>query len=129
MLKYGKAAFVVYMGISTVDLSICYLAVATGGGGFVRKLESFLQGYLGDWVSFGKKVEVKEGKEGSSEEEGELSAISVFVVAYAIHKLLAPLRVAVTAATTPAAVRWAVARGWMKPLPKVRKPSPPSTKS
>ncbi|RKP12017.1 hypothetical protein BJ684DRAFT_17457 [Piptocephalis cylindrospora] len=127
-LKYGKAAFVVYMAISTVDLSICYVAVAAGGGGFVRQLETFLKGYLGDWVSFGKRAEIKEGESSSGTEDSDaLSPIGIFVVAYAIHKLLAPLRVAITAATTPAAVRWAVARGWMKPLPKIRS-SPPSTK-
>lgn len=92
---YGKTVIVVYVSVGLVNLSICYLAIANGVDmvGILSKLP-----YLGEKVA--------------SSAAG--AGASTFVVAYFVHKMMAPIRISATLAITPLIVRVLRARGILK---------------
>eukprot|EP00042_Codosiga_hollandica_P023116 m.89673 g.89673 ORF g.89673 m.89673 type:complete len:241 (-) comp51055_c0_seq1:153-875(-) len=79
--KYGKTAVVVYLGLGTITLSGCYVAVSNGFD--VAELMYALGITSGPWLN---------------------PTSGTFVIAYFIHKLMAPIRVAITLSVTPSIV-------------------------
>ncbi|RKP07060.1 hypothetical protein THASP1DRAFT_31128 [Thamnocephalis sphaerospora] len=155
---YGRAAFIVYMVVSTADLVLCVLGVYAAGADQVVRMEDWLHHYLPQlpWSLPGTSSSSTDDlNEKSSidtrgtaattsashrvEDEAEHAArldrewhdalvkqvedvkrhptlTSIFLVAYGIHELLTPVRVALTAVLTPPIarryrhVRWLMGR-------------------
>ncbi|XP_067001579.1 uncharacterized protein [Anabrus simplex] len=90
--EYGSTVIVFHIGISLISLGGFYLAVSSG-----LDVRSLLQYFSGG--------------DGSS----ELAAgASTFVMAYAIHKVFAPVRISITLASTPFIVRHLRKVGFLK---------------
>ena len=51
---------------------------------------------------------------GSSTLSNKIAGASTFVIAYAIHKVFAPVRISITLASLPFIVRFLRTRGWLK---------------
>lgn len=79
--EYGATVVIFHVSISLLSLGCCYLAVTSGLN-------------LGDYVG---------GLGGSNEVATEAG---LFVVAYAVHKVFAPVRIGITLAATPIIVRY-----------------------
>ncbi|KAJ3365401.1 hypothetical protein GGF32_009259 [Allomyces javanicus] len=127
---YGRPAFFVYMAISTIDLSLSFVAVYSGVD--VEKLVDTAKSYLTQWGLWEFAVDQDDVDElhglnhPDSEGEGATvpttpatngknqSLLTTFLIAYAFHKLLLPIRVPITVAVTPAVVRYLRRWGWLK---------------
>ncbi|KNE55199.1 hypothetical protein AMAG_01115 [Allomyces macrogynus ATCC 38327] len=125
---YGRPAFFVYMAISTIDLSLSFVAVYSGVD--VEKLVDTAKAYLTQWGLWEFAVDQDDVDElhGLNHPDGEVSApaapattngknqslLTTFLIAYAFHKLLLPIRVPITVAVTPAVVRYLRRWGWLK---------------
>ncbi|KAJ3372309.1 hypothetical protein GGF31_002172 [Allomyces arbusculus] len=127
---YGRPAFFVYMAISTVDLSLSFVAVYSGVD--VEKLVDTAKAYLTQWGLWEFAVDQDDVDElhGLNHPDGEgenavapatpattpknQSLLTTFLIAYAFHKLLLPIRVPITVAVTPAVVRYLRRWGWLK---------------
>ncbi|GAB1602062.1 hypothetical protein Ahia01_000484900 [Argonauta hians] len=100
--EYGSTVMVFHVSISLVSLGSFYLAVSSGIDlvGIMMKLgigENILQSRLA-------------------------SGASTFVVAYAVHKVFAPVRIAITLSSTPLIVKYLRLKGILKP-PKPKQTS------
>ncbi|CAK9823007.1 Protein FAM210B, mitochondrial [Anthophora retusa] len=84
---FGITTIIFHVGISLISLGACYTAVASG-----IDVESLL-------TQSAITIESKEAK-------NILSNSSTFVIAYTIHKLMAPLRLSITLAVVPFLVRY-----------------------
>ncbi|KNE59844.1 hypothetical protein AMAG_05297 [Allomyces macrogynus ATCC 38327] len=127
---YGRPAFFVYMAISTIDLSLSFVAVYSGVD--VEKLVDTAKAYLTQWGLWEFAVDQDDVDElhGLNHPDGEgegavvpatpattpknQSLLTTFLIAYAFHKLLLPIRVPITVAVTPAVVRYLRRWGWLK---------------
>jgi hypothetical protein len=143
---YGRTAFIVYMVVSTADLLLCMGGVYLAGTEQVIWLEDKLHHYLPnlpwntpsikttdptktihdtstphveDEMECNQKLEQiwHENMSKTVEEAKRHPTLtSMFVVAYGIHELLTPVRIALTALFTPPVarrfshVRWLVSR-------------------
>ncbi|XP_062699810.1 protein FAM210B, mitochondrial, partial [Aedes albopictus] len=83
--EYGSTVIVFHVGISLVSLGACYLLVSSGID-MVALLERF------GW-----------GDSALASKAG--TGASTFVIAYAIHKVFAPVRISITLGATPFIVR------------------------
>lgn len=93
---YGSVALVFHISISLISLGICFLVVYSG-----IDLSYFTQ------------------KWGNSDGAAAAGVAAQFVVAYAIHKTLAPGRIAVTLGSVPVIVKYLRKKGLIKhPMPK-----------
>ncbi|GFQ65024.1 protein FAM210B, mitochondrial [Trichonephila clavata] len=92
---YGATIVVFHVAISLASLGICYVAISNGVDA-VRVL-SFL-GFSESLIS--SKVAV---------------GGSTFVMAYAVHKLFAPVRIGITLSVAPFIVRYLRRINWLKP--------------
>ncbi|KAI9222101.1 hypothetical protein BC828DRAFT_379310 [Blastocladiella britannica] len=132
--EYGRPALVVYMSISTVDLGLSFLVVKSGVD--VEALVDTVKTTLTRWGVWTFAVDGDDEKElhdsiaAAEDEGGELggrgkpghaSLWTTFLIAYAFHKLLLPIRVPITAAITPGFVRVMRQWGWMKDASAVAK--------
>lgn len=131
--KYGAAGVLVYLGIGAVDLSIAFGAIQVAGLDQVKRLErSVLDSVngikhrvLGSSPPLTPADEENEyqqrlAKESEEDDAGEPSLMSVFLLAYGIHKtLFLPVRLTITAAITPAFVRKLHTWGWTKYAPRL----------
>lgn len=110
MKKYGYAALGVYIGLSIIDLPICYLFVASVGDEKIKEWQKNVKEYFG----FGKKQPETEETETPIEAEGFSdkygSFLTTFAIAYGVHKSLIFIRLPITAAVTPSVIR--ILRGW-----------------
>ena len=129
MRRYGWWALGIYFLMSIIDCGLTFAAIHFYGGENVRELERVVR----DWVGLAKKEE-EEPAEQSPDTEKPRKLIAAddqptewdemiarlsteFVLAYGIHKtILLPVRAGVTAAITPAVVRWLIRRGWARPI-------------
>lgn len=94
---YGSTVIIFHVGISLISLGSFYLLVSTGL----------------DVVALVEKMGF------SSESFGKVGAnASTFVLAYAIHKVFAPVRISITLFSTPFIVRALRSRGILKPPKK-----------
>ncbi|XP_046733999.1 uncharacterized protein LOC124404144 [Diprion similis] len=83
---YGSTVIVFHVGISLMSLGTCYVVIYSGVD--VPSLISYL-GFVDD-----------------ARIQNIVSNSSTFVIAYAVHKLLAPVRISVTLATVPFLVKY-----------------------
>lgn len=132
MRRYGWWALGIYLGLSLLDFSLTFAAIHFYGGDNIRELDRVVRGWLGL-----AKPEVKPPKpvtpspdaaasgtaqaaavEEPSDWDELASRLSTeAVLAYGIHKtVFLPVRAGITAAFTPAIVRWMVRRGWARPI-------------
>ncbi len=90
---YGSTVVVFHVGISLISLGIAYLAVSSGLDvvGLVKKIP-----YMAD-----KMNDVVE-------------TAGTFVIAYAVHKVFAPVRISITLGSVPFIVRWLRAKKLLK---------------
>ncbi|XP_045384821.1 protein FAM210B, mitochondrial isoform X1 [Lemur catta] len=93
--EYGAVAVSVHIGISLISLSIFYMVVSSGV----------------DMSAVLLKLGFKESLVPSKVAAGT----STFVVAYAIHKLFAPVRISITLVSVPLIVRYFRKVGFFKP--------------
>ena len=93
--EYGATVMVFHVGISLISLGSFYLAVSSGV----------------DMVGILAKMGVGE----SILESKAVAGAGTFVVAYAVHKVFAPVRIAITLTSTPFIVRYLRRIGFLKP--------------
>ncbi|KAJ8259386.1 hypothetical protein COCON_G00183980 [Conger conger] len=93
--EYGAVAIVAHIGISLTSLGICYLVISSGI----------------DMASILSKLGFSEAIVRSKMAAGT----STFVLAYAVHKLLLPVRGTLTLASVPLIVRYCRRTGLFKP--------------
>ncbi|XP_062445463.1 protein FAM210B, mitochondrial [Rhea pennata] len=93
--EYGAVGVSFHVGISLISLGIFYLAVSSGV----------------DMTA----VLVKLGFSESSLQSKMAAGTSTFVLAYAVHKLFAPVRISITVVTVPFIVRYFRKIGFFKP--------------
>ncbi|NWS37489.1 F210B protein, partial [Probosciger aterrimus] len=93
--EYGAVGVSFHVGISLVSLGIFYLAVSSGV----------------DMTA----VLFKLGFSESSLQSKMAAGTSTFVLAYAIHKLFAPVRISITVVSVPFIVRYCRKIGFFKP--------------
>jgi hypothetical protein len=111
---YGKPALFVYFAISTVDLGLSYIAVSNGVE--VDKYTEYCKTLIEDWGLWKFEEEMEETLPETTEKNGgKKSILSTFLIAYAFHKLLVPIRVPLTIALTPPFVRFLRRWGWLLP--------------
>ncbi|XP_036179709.1 protein FAM210B, mitochondrial [Myotis myotis] len=95
--EYGAVGVSVHIGISLVSLGMFYMVVSSGV----------------DMSAILLKLGFKESLVQSKMAAGT----STFVVAYAIHKLFAPVRISITLVSVPLLVRYFRKVGFFKPPP------------
>ncbi|CAL7946976.1 unnamed protein product [Xylocopa violacea] len=83
---YGSTVIVFHTGISLISLGACYAAVISG-----LDLQPFIKSMLDVSNEHLKSI---------------IDTSSTFLIAYSIHKLLAPIRLAITLTVTPILVRY-----------------------
>ncbi|XP_010160353.2 protein FAM210B, mitochondrial, partial [Antrostomus carolinensis] len=93
--EYGAVGVSFHVGISLVSLGIFYLAVSSGV----------------DMTA----VLFKLGFSESSLQSKMAAGTSTFVLAYAVHKLFAPVRISITIVSVPFIVRYCRKIGFFKP--------------
>ncbi|XP_027737015.1 protein FAM210B, mitochondrial [Empidonax traillii] len=93
--EYGAVGVSFHVGISLVSLGIFYLAVSSGV----------------DMTA----VLLKLGFSESSLQSRMAAGTSTFVLAYAVHKLFAPVRISITVVSVPFVVRYCRKIGFFKP--------------
>ncbi|NXK98909.1 F210B protein, partial [Formicarius rufipectus] len=93
--EYGAVGVSFHVGISLVSLGIFYLAVSSGV----------------DMAAVLPRLGFSE----ASLQSGLAAGTSTFVVAYAVHKLFAPLRISITVLCVPLLVRCCRRAGLFKP--------------
>ncbi|XP_065182611.1 protein FAM210A-like [Sycon ciliatum] len=91
--QYGSVVMVFHVSMSLTSLGLMYVAVSAGL----------------DVVAIAAKLGVDLGVDGSG-----AATASTFAIAYVAHKLLAPARIAITAATVPLIVRYLRQLGYMR---------------
>ncbi|CDK26913.1 unnamed protein product [Kuraishia capsulata CBS 1993] len=94
--EYGYSALGVYLGLSCLDLPICFGVVHYAGAEKISEWEDVVK----EWIGLGKKTE-EEKAEASKKSP---SLLTEFAVAYGIHKSLIFIRLPLTAAITPSIV-------------------------
>lgn len=92
--EYGSVLIVFHVGISLISLLTVYFFISTGVD--VREWI--------DWM----------GMSGADENTKIVAGASQFIIAYAIHKSLAPVRISITLVSVPLIVRYLRAKGIMK---------------
>lgn len=105
MNQYGYSALGVYLGISIIDIPLCWLLVHSAGEDQIREFQESVKEFFG-----------YERKPIEQNEDGEIVKSSTFLtefaVAYAFHKSLIFIRLPIAAAITPAVVRYLRKWGW-----------------
>ncbi|VVC43554.1 Domain of unknown function DUF1279 [Cinara cedri] len=92
--EYGSVLIVFHVGISLISLGSMYFFISTGVD---------VQQWIG-WI----------GMSGADENTKIVAGASQFIIAYAIHKSLAPVRISITLVSVPLIVRYLRAKGIMK---------------
>ncbi|KAL1513892.1 hypothetical protein ABEB36_003232 [Hypothenemus hampei] len=93
--EYGTTVIVFHISISLISLGTCYLLVSSGLD--VPALLTTLN--LKDWAKENSLI---------------LSNAGTFALAYAIHKVFAPVRIAITLGSVPFIVRYLRSKGILK---------------
>ncbi|ODV88152.1 hypothetical protein CANARDRAFT_5450 [[Candida] arabinofermentans NRRL YB-2248] len=105
--EYGYSALGIYLGLSCIDLPICFLLVHSAGEDKIKELQDKALYWFGlDKWAFKKKQSDSDPDSDSDSSEGIVTSTlwTEFAVAYAIHKSLIFIRLPITAAITPAVV-------------------------
>lgn len=93
--EYGTTVIVFHIGISLISLGSCYLLVSTGLD--VQQLLVTLK--LEEWAKGNTML---------------VSNAGTFAVAYAIHKVFAPVRMGITLGSVPFIVKYLRQKGILK---------------
>lgn len=93
--EYGSTVMVFHVTISLISLGTFYLAVSSG----------IDMGNIMSYFDVGDNIQQSQVVAGAS----------TFVVAYAIHKVFAPVRIGITLSATPFIVRYLRLKGILKP--------------
>uniref|UniRef100_A0A182SQU9 DUF1279 domain-containing protein n=1 Tax=Anopheles maculatus TaxID=74869 RepID=A0A182SQU9_9DIPT len=108
--EYGSTVLVFHVSISLASLGTCYLLVSSGI----------------DMVSLLERM----GWGDSALASRAGAGAGTFVIAYAIHKVFAPVRISITLGATPLIVRYLRRKGILKPpAPSAGSSSAPTEKS
>ncbi|CAN3358818.1 hypothetical protein DICA3_F10858 [Diutina catenulata] len=124
--EYGYSALGVYLGLSFIDLPICYVVVHSQGKDEIEYYENKLKQQFGYGVS-DTELEQKQARDRAAQAEEQADAAAAndsgitafvrkhfswteFAIAYGIHKSLIFIRLPITAAITPGIVK--VLRNW-----------------
>lgn len=92
--EYGSVLIVFHVGISLISLGTMYFFISTGVD-------------VQQWISW-------MGMSGADNNTKIVAGASQFIIAYAIHKSLAPVRISITLVSVPLIVRYLRAKGIMK---------------
>lgn len=105
--QYGRTALIVYLSISLIDLTLLYTSIRLGVDvdKQVAKLPFFREKQIKQTVEEDTGSTIQEVKK-QSKSGGIGGVMGTFAIAYAIHKLLLPLRIGATVAFTPSIARW-----------------------
>ena len=124
--QYGKPGLIVYLTISTLDLLLAWGTVEFLGvdmHSITQRVSEFIpdiKEYFGfSHASAGTEVvdDAKAEGQGYGITASTPSWMKSFLIGYAFHKILVPIRVPLTAAITPSFARWAYRTGVLK-MPK-----------
>ncbi|ORY83200.1 hypothetical protein BCR37DRAFT_341363, partial [Protomyces lactucae-debilis] len=124
--KYGRAAIVVYLGISLVDYAVAFGLVHALGTDRIGALEDKAFAVVRDWTGWAPKSSVTDvqddepgvvteavHKEVQKHGVKPASIWTEAAIAYGIHKaIFIFVRVPITIAITPGIVKALVKRGW-----------------
>ncbi|XP_017887132.1 uncharacterized protein LOC108629165 [Ceratina calcarata] len=94
MKEYGTTVVIFHIGISLVSLGACYAAVSSG-----IDLKPIINNI---YVTSNQQI------------DSAINTSSTFLIAYSIHKLMAPIRISLTLAVTPFLVRYLRKIGFLK---------------
>lgn len=92
--EYGSVLIVFHVGISLISLGTVYFFISNGVD---------VQQWI-DWLGLSK----------SDDSTKIVAGASQFIIAYAIHKSFAPVRISITLVSVPFVVRYLRAKGIMK---------------
>lgn len=92
--EYGSVLIVFHVGISLISLGTVYFFIINGVD-------------VQQWIG-------KIGMSNTDESTKIVAGASQFIIAYAIHKSLAPIRISITLVSVPLIVRYLRAKGIMK---------------
>ncbi|OLY82668.1 N-terminal acetyltransferase 2 [Smittium mucronatum] len=123
--RYGRIAIFLYFVISTIDLPLSILLVYFSGDKFTDQAIDLISKYFPSLVS-----DLPHSGEPSSDKTSFFSFLDpkttvILIVGYAIHKLLLPIRLSVTAALSPKLAKMAAKNGWTFLLSNPKTPRKP----
>lgn len=126
MKEYGYAGLGVYLGLSAIDLPLCYILVHSMGQEEIEYYENRVKQTFGYGMSdeeLQRKQEINRIHDSTETEDSpqvkddalwskiyHLFSWTEFAIAYGIHKSLIFIRLPIAAAVTPGIVK--VLRGW-----------------
>ncbi|OMJ27007.1 hypothetical protein AYI69_g3571 [Smittium culicis] len=110
--QYGRIAVFLYLGISSIDLPLSILLVYFSGENFTNYALDLITKYFPSLTSSIPQGDVQDHAASSLLSYFEPKTIVILVTGYAIHKLLLPIRVALTAAWCPRFSKLATKNGW-----------------
>lgn len=99
MQKYGYSGLGVYLGLSAIDLPLCYLLVHSLGEDEIGRYEEKVKAFFG----MGSTSDESGGEKADSP-KGQF--LTQFAIAYGLHKSLIFIRLPITAAITPSIVKY-----------------------
>lgn len=102
--QYGYSALGVYLGISLLDIPLCFMVVHSAGEETIREYQDKVKAYFG----YGKDETDKENDTGVKSS----TLVTEFALAYAVHKSLIFVRLPIAAAITPWVVKRLLAWGF-----------------
>lgn len=108
--QYGYSALGIYLGLSLLDLPICYLVVHSAGEDVIREYQDKFMKFIG--YKKDKTTESSTTEIDDEPEEKSSTFVTEFALAYAIHKSLIFIRLPITAAITPAVVKYLQSKGF-----------------
>lgn len=104
--QYGYSALGVYLGISIIDIPLCFMVVHSAGEDTIREYQDKVKAYFG----YNKEEADKEQVDNS--EVKSSTFLTEFALAYAVHKSLVFVRLPIAAAITPWVVKQLLAWGF-----------------
>lgn len=104
--QYGYSALGVYLGLSLIDLPICFIVVHSAGEEKIREYQDKFLTLIGYKKEKSAETGASGTEDGNENEEKSSTVVTEFALAYAIHKSLIFVRLPITAAITP----WVVKR-------------------
>lgn len=103
--EYGYSALAVYLGLSCIDLPLCFIGVHSVGEDKIHEYQDKFKKMIG--ITPKERPPKVEGEENNEEESSSIWSSTLFteaILAYGIHKSLIFIRLPITAAITPAIV-------------------------
>ncbi|KAF8184248.1 hypothetical protein BJ912DRAFT_535735 [Pholiota molesta] len=110
---YGWYTLGVYQLISVLDFAVVFIGINLLGAEYVAEVAASVKGLFADFF-YTRSAEPGDDAVDSEAQAGtgQDGFYATLMLAFAIHKMLMPIRVGLTAAFTPKIVGWLSARGW-----------------